>query len=90
MKAVRNITTESLIRAAKKARNSRPPKDAKPEVIYTQAFIEGCEYMRCKAMDETSFLRRRIDELKASVQHFKRANLKLEGIVKKLMKKLNL
>jgi len=91
MKAVKNITTESLIRAAKKSRNNnRPPQDAKPELIYSQAFIEGAEYMRQKSIEENSFLRRKIEELKESVLHFKRANFKLEGIVKKLMKKLDL
>ena len=91
MKAVKNITIESLMRAAKKSRNNnKPPTDAKPELIYTQAFIEGAEYMRQKSIEENSFLRRKIEELKESVLHFKRANFKLEGIVKKLMKKLDL
>lgn len=90
MKAIKNITKESLLRAAKKSRNNcKPPADAKPEYIYLQAFVEGAEHMRQKAIEEHSFLRRKIDELKSNILHLKRENLKLGNIIKKLAKKLN-
>lgn len=90
MKAIKNITKESLLRAAKKSRNNnKPPADAKPEYIYLQAFVEGAEHMREKAIEEHSFLRRKIDELKSNILHLKRENLKLGNIIKKLAKKLN-
>ena len=78
------------MRAAKKSRNNnKPPADAKPEYLYSQAFMEGAEYMRRKAIEEHSFLRRKIDELKSNILHLKRENLKLGNIIKKLAKKLN-
>ncbi len=91
MKAIKNITTEALLRAAKKSHNNhKAPADVKPEYLYMQAFVEGAEHMRQKAIEEHSSLRRRIDELKACVLHLKRENLKLGNITKKLAKKLNL
>ena len=90
MKAIKNITKESLMRAAKKSRNNnKPPADAKPEYLYLMAYIEGAEYMRQRAIEEHSFLRRKIDELKGNILHLKRENLKLGNIIKKLAKKLN-
>ena len=90
MKAIKNITKESLLRAAKKSHNNnKPPADAKPEYIYLQAFVKGAEHMREKAIKEHSFLRRKIDELKSNILHFKRENIKLLNIIKKLTKKLN-
>ena len=89
-KAIRNITRESLLRAAKKSRNGNPaPADAKPEYLYSQAFLEGAEYMKRKAVEEHSSLRRKIDELKGAILHLKRENLKLINTIKKLSKKLN-
>ena len=88
MKAIRNITKESLLRAAKKSRNNnRPPADANPEYIYLQAYVEGAEHMRRKAIDEHSFLRHKIAELKSNILHLKRENIKLGNIIKKLAKK---
>lgn len=84
MKPIKNITNEELIKESKKFFNNFDKDCKDPYLIFQYAFIIGCNYMREKGIKENSKLRIDINRLKSIIHQYKRDNIKLSNIIKKL------